>query len=679
MINAVLRFSLQNRLLVIVVALGVMIYGGMTAVRLPIDVLPDLTRPRVVIITECPGLAPEEVESLVTIPIESAVNGASGVQFVRSSSDVGLSVIYVEFDWSQDIYLARQIVQERMATTLKDLPDGITPELGPVSSLLGQIVMVGLWSETGETDPLELRTVGDWVVRKRLLSIPGVAQVITMGGGRMQFQVQINPHLLHKYEVSLADVEQALQGGNLNVTGGYLNDDARELQVRSLGRIHSLEQIEEIVVKFDSQRPVLVRDIADVKRAAQVKRGDSAVNGHDAVVITIQKQPGADTRFLTDEINRALAEVRTSLPADVRLESTYEQREFIDYSVANVIEAVRDGGILVVIILAIFLVNFRTTFITLTAIPLSILTTAFVFKWSGQSINIMTLGGIAVAMGELVDDAIVDVENIFSRLRENRKLEKPRPALQVVWEASMEVRGAIMMSTILVMLVFAPLFALSGMEGRLFTPLGIAYLVSIIASTLVSLTVTPVLSYLLLPNARVTGQEDGRFVQLLKALIRPVLRFSMSQTGFAFVCGFSLVAVLLSSLVIANMGKDFLPAFDEGAIQVNMFLPPGTSLEQSRKVSEVADQKFRSMLRTDEHPERPLLWFTCKTGRAENDEHVMGVNTSEYVMSLNPDAHYSRSGLIEKLHHELEDLPGVEVEVEQPIAHLISHMLSGVT
>lgn len=679
MLNLIIKTALNNRLAVVAVAIGLMTYGIMQTRQLPIDVLPDLTRPRVVLITECPGLAPEEVETLVTFPLEASVNGATGVMSVRSTSDIGLSIIYVDFDWGQDVYVARQIVSERIASVMASMPEGVRPRMGPISSLLGQIMLVGMWSETGETNPLDLRTLGDWVVRTRLLRIQGVAEVITVGGGRMQYQVLVDPHALHKYDITLHQVEAALNEGNLNVSGGYVNRGPKELLVRGIGRVRSVEDIENIVIDHRTERPVLVRDVATVAKRAQVKRGDGAINGHDGVVITIQKQPGTDTRRITEEINQAIDQLRQSLPADVQISATYEQREFIDYSVNNVVEAVRDGAILVVIVLFLFLFNVRTTAITLTAIPLSILTTALIFHWMGLSINVMTLGGIAIALGELVDDAIVDIENIFRRLKENRVAPQPRPALKVIYEASSEVRGAILMSTVMVILVFAPLFALSGMEGRLFTPLGIAYVVSITASTLVSLTVTPVLSYYLLAGRATKTPGDGFVLRGIKAVIRPVLRLSMTPFGITlFSCG-SLIVVLVAGLTVWKMGKGFLPRFDEGAAQVNLFLDAGTSLEASTRVRRLADEKFSELLKTDEHPKRPLLWFTCKTGRAENDEHVMGVNTSEFVMSLNPDSGMSREEVIAALNDAVEDLAGVEAEVEQPIFHMISHMLSGVT
>ena len=681
MLNSIIQFSLHHRLSIMAGALVVIIAGAMVAASLPIDVLPDLSRPRVVLITECPGLAPEEVEQRVTFPLETAVNGANGVIAVRSVSDIGLSVVNVEFEWGADIYTARQIVQERIATVLERMPEGVHPQIGPISSLLGQIMLIGLWSETGETSPLELRTIADWEVRQRLLTIPGISQVITMGGGRKQYHVLADIHKLHVYEVSLAELEKALAESNLNVTGGYLNDGSREVVVRGLGRLGSIDDIRKVPIKRTGERSVLVENVATVKELAQVKRGDSSVNGREAVVITVQKQPGADTRRLTEQVEAAVAGLSGTLPDDVVIDSSlYQQRQFIDHGVANVAEALRDGAALVIIVLFLFLFNARTTFITLTAIPLSVLTTALVFHYMGISINVMTLGGIAVALGELVDDAIVGVENIYRRISENSRSEKRKPTLQVIYEASSEVRGAIFISTVLVIVVFAPLFALSGMEGRLFTPLGIAYVVSILASTAVSLTVTPVLSYYLLSRKPVTKEhQDGWFLRKVKAGLVPFIRFSMSHLGFVTSACVTVVLVAASLLVIVAMGKNFLPPFDEGAAQVNLFARPGTSLEASKEYSRLADQEFSKLLTTEESPDNPILSFTCRTGRAELDEHVMGVNISEYVMTLNPDSPLTREQLIEKLSHAVEDIPGVETEVEQPIAHLISHMLSGVT
>ena len=680
MLNSVIQFSLRNRLIILSAAIAVLVAGSMVARSLPIDVLPSLTRPRVVIVTECEGLAPEEVEQRVTFPLEANINGAAGVIAVRSSSDIGLSVINVEFDWGTNVQTARQTVQERMAIATDQMPEGVKPQMGPRSSLLGQIALVAMWSENGATSPMELRTTADWVVRQRLRKISGVSQVITMGGDRKQFHVLADQHQMHRYEVSLREIENALRNSNANVTGGFMGRDGKEYLIRGLGRYRDADEIRSTVIRSKGERSLLLGQLANVEEVAQTKRGDSSVNGRPAVVLTIQKQPMADTRQVTEAIHKAIEELQPSLPADVRLKTTYEQREFIDHSVANVVEALRDGAILVVIILFLFLFNFRTTFITLTAIPLSVLVTALVFRFLDQSINVMTLGGLAVALGELVDDAIVGVENIHRRLKENSRTDNPRPVLGVIFDASVEVRNAIFISTVLVVIVFAPLFALTGMEGRLFTPLGVAYLVSIAASTLVSLTVTPVLSYFLLPSDTAAHREsDSLILWSFKAAFRPIIRFSMNPAGLTTSLTVLGTGCVVSGVIAWNMGRDFLPPFDEGAAQVNLFAPPGTSLEISREISRIADRNLNTLVKSESNPMGPLLWFTCRTGRAEQDEHVMGVNISEYVITLNPDSGLSRDELIEKLHEAVEHVPGVETEVEQPIAHLISHMLSGVT
>ncbi len=680
MINAIVQFSLRNRLLILCAAVALIVLGSITINTLPINVLPSLTRPRVVLVTECEGLAPEEVETRVTLPLESAINGATGVIAVRSSSDIGLSVINVEFDWGTYVYTARQVVQERLSTVQDTLPDDVKPQMGPISSLLGQIVLVGMWSNDGSTSPMELRTMADWVVRQRLRTISGVSQVITMGGDRKQYHVLVDQHQMHKYEVTLDEIEAALRDSNRNVTGGFMSRNDKQFLIRGLGRYTSPDQIRQTVIRSSPDRPLLLEQVASISEAAQIKTGDSSVNGRAAVVLTIQKQPTADTRLVTESIHAALSDLRPSLPADVVIDTTYEQREFIDHAVANVIEALRDGAILVVIVLFVFLLNLRTTFITLTAIPLSVLITAFVFRWMDLSINVMTLGGLAVALGELVDDAIVGVENIFRRLKENRQSETPRSTLEIVYEASVEVRRAILISTVLVVIVFAPLFALTGMEGRLFAPLGIAYIVSICASTLVSVTVTPVLAWYLLSRAPATATKQDSFVlRGLKFLVKPFVLFSMRPAGLALSLALLGASCIVGFLLANSMGRDFLPPFDEGAAQVNLFAPPGTSLETSKEFSQIADRNLTKLLRTGDNPHAPLMTFTCRTGRAEQDEHVMGVNISEFVISLNPDSGMSRHEVIESLHEAVEHIPGVETEVEQPIAHLISHMLSGVT
>jgi len=670
MLDAVIRFALRFRLVTIATAMVLLVYGGLTLTRLPIDVCPDLNRPRVTILTEATGLAPEEVETLVTFPLESVLNGATGVQAVRSASGVGLSVIWVEFAWGTDIYVDRQIVAEKVAVAGERLPEGVRPQLAPISSIMGQVMHIGLEATDDSVDPLELRTLADWVIRQRLLTIPGVAQVSVMGGGKKQFQVLVNPDLLLQFDVTLEEVEKAVRHSNSNATGGYLDQGGTELLVRSLGRIESVADLSAVVVKADGGRPVVLGQVAEVVEAAEVKRGDAAVNGRPAVILVISKQPGADTRQLTDEVLVALDDLRGSLPAGVQInDGLYQQKGFIELSIHNVIEALRDGGILVVVVLFLFLLNLRTTFITLTAIPLSIVVTGLVFDWLGMSINTMTLGGLAVAIGELVDDAIVDVENIYRRLRENRQRPNPRPALRVVYEASSEVRNSIVFSTMLVVLVFLPLFALGGIEGRLFVPLGVAYIVSIIASLVVSLTVTPVLAYWLLPRATFMDHDrDGLLLRVLKALagwaIRLSLRFPVPILAVvAVTVAFSVSAVL-------QLGRDFLPPFDEGTVQVNVLLPPGTSLDASNRIAAMVDEQIATVA--------GVANFSRRTGRAELDEHAEGVNASEIIVSFDPTAGREREDVLEEIRDKLAGIPGIVLSVEQPLAHLISHMLSGV-
>ncbi len=680
MLNTIIRFSLRQRLLIIALSLFVLGYGGWQMSQLDIDVFPDLNRPRVVVMTEAPGMAPEEVEALITFPLETALNGANGVQAVRSSSGVGISVIYVEFDWGTNIYDDRQIVAERLQLVQNQLPPGINPQLAPISSIMGQIMMVGLWSETGETSPLELRTLADWVVRQRLLTIPGVSQVFTMGGGRKQFQVLVDSDALLRYGVTLDEVKRAVTQSNLNATGGYLDQQGpNELLVRALGRIQTVEDLKKTVLTIREERPVALQQVSRVVEAPQVKRGDSSAfvrredggwSGGPAVLLIVNKQPNADTRAVTENVRLALEELAPSLPKDIRIHpEIYSQETFIDRAIENVIEALRDGGILVVVILFLFLLNFRTTFITLTAIPLSIMMTALVFKAMGMSINTMTLGGLAVAIGELVDDAIVDVENIFRRLRENRQNGSPKHPLLVVFQASAEVRNSIVFSTMIVVLVFIPLFALSGMEGRLFTPLGVAYIVSILASLLVSLTVTPVLSYWLLPKAKFLAHEkDGFVLRGLKWAFSHVIRFSLRFPRTILVVTLVCVAVALGGLI--RLERDFLPPFNEGAVQLNVVLPPGTSLQTSNEIATAVENRLKEI------PD--IQAFARRTGRAELDEHAEGVNMSEFIINLDPESPRGREEILEAIREAMAEIPGIVTSVEQPLAHLISHMLSGV-
>lgn len=681
MLNAVIRFALHQRLLVIALSLLLTGIGLWQVIHMPIDVFPDLNRPRVVIMTEAPGMAPEEVESLITFPLETTMNGANGVEAVRSSSGVGISVVYVEFAYGTNIYTDRQVVNERMQMVQDRLPKGITPQLAPISSIMGQIIMLGMWSEDGQVPPLELRTAADWVVRQRLLTIPGVSQVFTMGGQRKQYQVLIDPNALTRFGVTLKQVEDAVAASNENGTGGYLDRQGpKELLVRSLGRLHSIDELAAVPVTIREGRPILLKQVATVRQGAQIKRGDSSAfvrtedqanpfSGGPAVVLTINKQPGADTRRVTQDVEKALSELKSALPPGVRIETTYSQKSFIDRAITNVEEALRDGVILVVIVLFIFLMNLRTTFITLTAIPLSLFMTAIVFATFNLSINTMTLGGIAVAMGELVDDAIVDVENIFRRLKENRLAGVKVHPLLVVFRASAEVRRSIVFSTMIVILVFLPLFALGGMEGKLFAPLGIAYIVSILSSLIVSLTVTPVLAYMFLGSVNISGHEqDGFVLRWLKSLGDQIIRFSLAYPWMNL--GATLVLVVIAGLFLSRLERDFLPPFNEGTIQLNVVLPPGTSLSESIAINETVEKSLMALADVQK--------FVRRTGRAELDEHAEGVNMSEYLLELDPRSPRSREQQLDEIRAAMKQIPGIVTAVEQPIAHLISHMLSGV-
>jgi CzcA family heavy metal efflux pump len=680
MLNAIIRFSLRQRMLVAAFSLFLVGYGTWAALNMDIDVFPNLNRPRVVVMTEAPGMAPEEVEALITFPLETAINGANGVEAVRSSSGVGISVIYVEFDWSTDIYNDRQIVMERLQLVQEGMPAGVKPQLAPISSIMGQIIMIGMWSEGGETSPMEVRTLADWVVRQRLLTIPGVSQVFTMGGGRKQYQVLVNPDLLLRYGVTLHDVKRATAESNENATGGYLDEQGpNEFLVRSLGRLQSIEDLKKVVVATRDNRPVLLSQVANVIEGPQVKRGDSSAfetqkdgsfSGGPAVVLTVNKQPNADTRAVTDEILKAIAELQPSLPDDIRIQpELYSQKSFIDRAIDNVIEALRDGGILVVIILFLFLMNFRTTFITLTAIPLSIGITAIVFTAFGLSINTMTLGGLAVAIGELVDDAIVDVENIFRRLKENRNSTNPKNALLVVFQASCEIRNSIVFGTLIVVLVFLPLFALSGMEGRLFAPLGVAYIVSILSSLLVSLTLTPVLCYWLLSKSKIMSHEkDGPLLRFLKWIAGGAIGLSIRFSRTILVMG--CIAVVIAFFSLMRLEKDFLPPFNEGVVQLNVVLPPGTSLRKSNEIAQSVMDRLQDIDGVEA--------FSRRTGRAELDEHAEGVNITELIIGFDPNLDRGREEVLEDIRLAMEDIPGIVISVEQPLAHLISHMLSGV-
>ena len=666
MLNKLIKFSLHNRLFVIAFACLIMVYGVFTIINLPVDVLPDLNRPRVTIFLEANGMAPEEIETQVALPVEVALNGAPGVEVVRSSSAIGIGMVFVEFDWNTDVYKARQLVSEKLQTV--QLPDGITPVMGPISSVMGQIMLVGISAD--KTSAAELRTLADFTIRRRLMSIKGISQVIPIGGERKQYQVLVSSAKLKQFNLSIDDIDTALQLTNQNTTGGFFDAYGSEVLIRNIARANTLEDLQKTVVANKDGLPVLLSQIADVKFGGAIKRGDASINGKPAVILTVEKQPGANTSELTDEVEKALAELQSTLPKDVKINpKIFQQKNFIENSLNNVEDALRDGFILVVIILFLFLLNFRTTIITLTAIPLSLIITAIVFKMFGISINTLTLGGLAIAIGELVDDAIVDVENVHRRLKENRASVDPKPTLKVIYEASSEVRNSIVYATIIVVLVFLPLFAMQGIEGKIFAPLGIAYITSITASLVVSLTVTPALcSYLLTKNPKNEEEPDSKLVRWLKKKDTKLLHFGLDRPKQ--VIGAAVLLVVGAMAIVPFFGTEFLPPFNEGSFTVNLATPAGTSLEESNKIGTLAENL---MLKVPE-----VEYVSRRTGRAELDEHVEPVSNSEIEVELKEKPERTRDEILADIRTKLDLLKGVSVNIGQPISHRLDHLLSGV-
>lgn len=668
MLDFIIRFSLRNRLLVVALAAMLAAYGTYVARQLPVDVFPDLNRPTLTLFAEAPGLSPEEVEALVVYPLETALNGATGVETVRSIASPGLGIVFVEFGWETDIYVDRQIVTEKLQGVQETLPPGINPVLGPVTSIMGEIMLISVSSDS--LSPMELRTLADWSIKPRLLGIPGVSQVIAIGGDRKQYQVLVSPERLAQAGVTLQEVEEAVRRSNANSTGGFLVQGYTESVVRNLGRLESLEDLKSTVIAFREGQSVTLDQVADIQLGASPKRGAAGSNGRPAVILSVKKQPGANTIDLTRKIDAAIRDMKETLPAGVTVNpKLFRQATFIQTAVKNVADALRDGSLLVIVVLFLFLLNFRTTFITLTAIPLSLLITALVFRFYGLSINTMTLGGLAVAIGELVDDAIVDVENVFRRLKENRLAGNPRPALEVVFKASSEVRNSIVFATLIVVMVFIPLFSLGGIEGRIFAPLGIAYIVSIVASLAVSLTVTPALCAYLLPGAKFLRKEgDGLLVRSLKGwnrkfLLEPTL--DRPRLSLALAC--LLLAAALAS--IPFLGREFLPPFNEGTATINVLSPPGTSLQESDRIGTLAEKLILKV------PE--VVSTGRRTGRAEEDDHAEGVHYSEIDVDLKP-SNRKREAILDDIRERLEGIPGIAVNIGQPISHRLDHILSGV-
>ena len=668
MLDNVIKFALRNRLLVVSLSALLVVYGFFVVRDLPVDVFPNLNKPKVTIITESHGFAPEEVETLVTLPIEKSMIGTTGVTRVRSSSGMGISIIHVEFEWGSDIFRNRQLVTEKLQMVSERLPEEITPTLAPISSIMGEIQFLGLQTNTEEFDLLELRTLADWVIRPQLLSIAGVSNVVVIGGGRKQFQIKIDPEKLRLKGLSMDSLLDNLKHLSENTTGGFVDRDEKEFLIRIVGRAFTVEDLEESVVALHLGRPVMLKDIATVEIGAQPKRGDGSINGKKAVIMTVQKQPDASTIEVTARIDELVKRLKPRMPKGVELKGDlFKQSYFIQNSINNVKEALMDGSIIVAIVLFLFLLNLRTTFITLTAIPLSFVLTAVIFKFFGLSVNTMTLGGLAIAIGELVDDAIVDVENVFRRLKQAKLKGEASNPLKIVYLASSEIRNSIVLSTFIVILVFVPLFYLSGIEGRLFAPLGVAYIVSLLASLLVSLTLTPVLCSYFLPSAKFMEKSEGKLIRNLKLVDRKILEKILHRPIPILVVCFILLAGSLS--LLPKMGRNFLPEFNEGTATIGLAAGPGISLVESNKVGKKAEDLMLAV---------PEVKSTIRrTGRAEMDEHAEGVHWSEIDVDFHEGGR-PKEEVLQDIRATLGNIPNTYVNIGQPIGHRLDHLLSGV-
>lgn len=671
MLNKIIRFSLHNRLIVLVAAVALIILGGFTAHNTEVDVFPDLNAPTVVVMTEAKGMAAEEVEQLVTFPIETAVNGATGVRRVRSSSTAGFSVVWVEFDWSTDIYIARQIVSEKLSAMANELPDNVgTPTLGPQSSILGEVLIVGLTADS--TSMLDLRTLADWTIRPRLLSIGGVAQVSVLGGDIKEYQILIHPQKMKHFGVSLSDVLNATTGMNQNTNGGTIYEYGNEYIIRGLVSSDNIEDIGDAVVKSTNNIPVTLADIAEVKVGPQTPRlGVASEKGKPAVLMTVTKQPNTGTIELTEKLEDALKDLQKNLPSDINVSTdVFRQSRFIESSIDNVKTSLYEGAIFVVIVLFLFLANTRTTVISLITLPVSLLVSILVMHYMNLSINTMSLGGLAIAIGSLVDDAIVDVENVWKHLRENRQLPENlrKSTREIVFNASKEVRMPILNSTLIIIASFVPLFYLSGMEGRMLIPLGIAFIVALLASTIVALTLTPVLCSYLLSNKNGSGKEDREafMATWLKKHYHTALLWALANKKS--VLGGSVALFIVAVCMFFTLGHSFLPSFNEGSFTINVSSMPGISLEESDKIGKRAEELLLSI------PE--IKTVARKTGRAELDEHALGVNVSEIEapFELTDRTHKE---VLDDIRHRLSAISGANIEIGQPISHRIDAMLSG--
>jgi CzcA family heavy metal efflux pump len=670
MLNKIINFALNNRLLVIVASVLLILFGSFVASRMEVDVFPDLTAPTVVVLTEAHGMAPEEVEKLVTFPLETSLNGATNVRRVRSSSSAGISIVWVEFEWDTDIFKARQIVNEKINSVGEKLPVGVgNPTMAPQSSIMGEIMFVSLSSDS--TSKMDLRTLADWTIRPRLLATGGVSQVVVIGGEYKQYQILASPTKMEFYNVSLMELLKAAQEANGNSSGGFINEYGNEYIIKGIGRTNDLSEIGRSFVKKIDGKPIRIEDVAEIKIGAAPKIGDASKNGNPAVVLSISKQPGTNTLELTDKIDASIADIRKNIPADIEVDThVFRQADFINASISNIKKVLWEGMAFVVVILFLFLMNWRATAISLVAIPISLIVAILTLKWLGLTINTMSLGGMAIAIGDLVDDAIIDVENVFKRLKENAKkpLAEQRKKLTVIFDASYEIRHSIINATFIIIVAFLPLFFLSGMEGKLLAPLGIAFVVSLFASLIVSITLTPVLCSYLLTNDKMLEKQhkESWLVERLQNKYEKLLKKVMSWKKAMLAGCFVLFALAL--LAFSQLGRSFLPEFNEGSLVISAVTKPGISLDESNKIGIQIEKVLLEL------PEIGVT--TRRTGRAELDEHAQGVNSSEieapFVLTER-----DREEFMTDLRQKLKGISGVNITIGQPIGHRIDHMLSG--
>lgn len=670
MLNKIIKFSLHNRFFVVIASVLLLIFGSVVASRMEVDVFPDLTAPTVVVLTEAHGMAPEEVEKLVTFPIETSVNGATNVRRVRSSSSAGISIVWVEFEWDTDIYKARQIVNEKITAVAEKLPQGVgNPTMGPQSSIMGEIMLVSVTAD--KTSQIDLRTIADWTIRPRLLATGGVSQVVVIGGEFKQYQILASPQKMNYYNISLNELLKASQEANGNSSGGFMNEYNNEYIVKGIGRTSDINELGKSVIKTVNGNTIKIEDVAEIKIGASLKIGDGSLKGKPAVIMTVMKQPSTNTLELTETIDASIADIQKNLPKDVQINTKiFRQADFINASISNIQKTLLEGTAFVIIILFLFLMNWRATFISLLAIPISLIVAILTLKWLGFTINTMSLGGMAIAIGDLVDDAIIDVENVFKRLKENALKPKAeqKDKITVIFDGSFEIRSSVINATFIIIVAFLPLFFLSGMEGKLLAPLGIAFIVALFASLIVSITLTPVLASYLLTNDKMLLKQhkESWLVERLQNIYAKALNKVMEMKKAVLIIAGGLF--LVSLLVMSQLGRSFLPEFNEGSLVISAVSLPGISLEESNKIGTQVEKALLSV------PEIKIT--TRRTGRAELDEHAQGVNAAEIDAPFTLEER-SRDEFMADVREKLSGITGANITIGQPIGHRIDHMLSG--